>query len=54
MTPAPPAFAEPSVHDHPINGINIQLNFAAEEAERTGRRPTGTAADAKEQPASTG
>jgi hypothetical protein len=29
----------------PINGIKVELNFAAEEARRAGRRPTRTAAD---------
>jgi hypothetical protein len=39
----------------PINGIKIELNFAAEEARRAGRRPTRTAADAAEEhPATTG
>jgi catechol 2,3-dioxygenase-like lactoylglutathione lyase family enzyme len=32
----------------PINGIKVELNFAAAEAERAGRRPTRTAADARE------
>jgi catechol 2,3-dioxygenase-like lactoylglutathione lyase family enzyme len=31
----------------PINGIKVELNFAAAEAECAGRRPTRTAADAK-------
>ena len=30
----------------PVNGIKIELNFAAEEARRAGRRPGRTAADA--------
>jgi catechol 2,3-dioxygenase-like lactoylglutathione lyase family enzyme len=30
----------------PINGIKIELNFAAEEARRAGRKPARTAADA--------
>jgi hypothetical protein len=32
----------------PINGIKVELNFAAAEAERAGREPTRTAADAKQ------
>jgi hypothetical protein len=36
----------------PINGIKVELNFAAAEAKRAGRRPGRTAADAaREQPA---
>jgi catechol 2,3-dioxygenase-like lactoylglutathione lyase family enzyme len=31
----------------PINGIKVELNFAAAEAERAGRKPTQTAADAR-------
>jgi hypothetical protein len=38
----------------PINGIKVELNFAAEEARCAGRQPTRTAADAKEQRAATG
>jgi catechol 2,3-dioxygenase-like lactoylglutathione lyase family enzyme len=38
----------------PINGIKVELNFAAEEARRAGRKPARTAADAaREQPAAT-
>jgi catechol 2,3-dioxygenase-like lactoylglutathione lyase family enzyme len=33
----------------PMNGIKIELNFAAEEARRAGRRPGRTAADAAEE-----
>ncbi|MGH6897807.1 MAG: VOC family protein [Geminicoccaceae bacterium] len=32
----------------PINGIKVELNFAAAEAERAGRKPTHTAAGAEE------
>lgn len=32
----------------PINGIKVELNFAAAEAARAGRTPSRTAADAKE------
>ena len=31
----------------PINGIKVELNFAAAEAQRAGRKPTRTAADAE-------
>ena len=57
------AFSERQAHDQalfqlfvrdPINGIKIELNFAAEEARRAGRKPTRTAADAaREHPAAT-
>lgn len=48
-------FVERQAHDQalyqlfcrdPINGIKVELNFAAEEATRAGRKPTRTAADA--------
>jgi len=38
----------------PINGIKIELNFAADEAARAGRRPTRTAADAASEPTAAG
>lgn len=37
----------------PINGIKVELNSSAEEAERAGRKPTHTAADAASQDATT-
>jgi catechol 2,3-dioxygenase-like lactoylglutathione lyase family enzyme len=35
----------------PINGIKVELNFAAEEARRAGRKAARTAADAVKEPA---
>jgi catechol 2,3-dioxygenase-like lactoylglutathione lyase family enzyme len=56
-------FSERQAHDQalfqlflrdPINGIKIELNFAAEEAARAGRKPTRTAAAASESTAAGG
>jgi hypothetical protein len=38
----------------PINSSKVEFNFAAKNANRAGRRLTRTAADAKEQPVTSG